>query len=185
VHEGETDVGVAREESAPSWTAFSFSARAEDTGWPGSEPVQDRLAEFVKRQAARLGACAGSMTDDMAPGGQTALERALHRGIRPLGGDLREVLRGYSWVTIVAPELSVRLGGAGVLAASGAFCEVTELPNGALWLRATRTIDEFTGEPVRRVFEALAPVLLPGTARLEYKSERYRIIEGVDAADYR
>jgi len=178
-------VGVTREQSTPAWTSFRFAARGEDTAWPGSGPVQDRLAEFVQRQAARLGVIAGSMTDDISPGGHTALERALHRGFRPLGGDLREVLRGYTWVTILAPELAARLGGAGALAASGAFAEVTELPNGALWLRATRTIDEFTGDRVRRVFEELAPVLLTGNAKLEYNGEIYRIVEDVDAADYR
>jgi hypothetical protein len=181
----EAHVGVARDSSAPEWVEFTFGAPAVGTGWPESEQIQDMWAQFVKGQAARMGACAGSMTDDTPGGGETALERALHREVRPLGGDLREVLRGYSWVTIVAPELASRLGGAGALAASGAFYEVSPLPDGSLWLRATPTINEFTGDRIRRVFEALAPVLPTGTARLEYKSERYRIVEGVDAADYR
>lgn len=181
----EANVAVARDSPALAWVEFTFAAPAVGSGWPESAPLQDAWAQFVKGQATRIGACAGGMTDDTPGGGETALERALHRGVSPLGGDLREVLRGYSWITIVAPELAVRLGGPGALAASGAFHEVSPLPDGSLWLRATPTINEFTGDRIRRVFEALAPVLLTGTARLLYKSERYRIVEGVDAADYR
>jgi len=186
VHPGEAHLGVVRDSDAPAWATFTFTAHADDTGWPDSYQVQDRWAELVKEQASRIGACAGNMTDDIWGGGQTALERALHRGIRPLGDDLREVLRGYSWITIVAAELGGRLGGANTLTASGAFCDVSLLPNGSLWLRATPTINEFTGDKVRRVFETLAPVLLTGTAkpRIEY-SENFRIVEGVDAADFR
>lgn len=181
----EANVAVARESSAPAWVEFTFAAPAVGSGWPESAGLQDAWAQFVRGQAARIGACAGGMTDDIPGGGETALERALHRGITPLGGDLREVLRRYSWVTIVAPELVVRLGGASALAASGAFYEVSPLPDGSLWLRTTPTINEFTGERIRRVFEALAPVLLTGTARLPYEGERYRVVEGVDAAGYR
>jgi hypothetical protein len=97
--------------------------------------------------------------------------------------DRREVLRGYSWVTIIAPELADRLRGARSLAASGAFCEVSALPNGSLWLRATRTINEFTADKIHQVFEALAPVLLTGPAIPEF-SYAYRIVDDVDAADY-
>jgi hypothetical protein len=123
------------------------------------------------------------MTDDL--GGETALERttAALRG-SPNIASPREVLRGYSWVTVVARELAGRLGGADAVAATGAFCEVEELPDGGLWLRATPTINEFTGEAIQRVFAALAPVLLTGITRFDF-GKRYRIVEGVDAADYR
>jgi hypothetical protein len=93
-------------------------------------------------------------------------------------------LRGYSWVTVVTPELAGRLGGAGALQASNAFCDVTVLPDGALWLRATPTINEFTGDRVRLVFEALAPALVTGVARFRLPGETYRLVEGVNAADY-
>jgi hypothetical protein len=81
-------------------------------------------------------------------------------------------------------ELADRLGGAGALEQTGAFYEVSTLSTGAVWLRATPSINEFTGEKIRRVFEALAPVLLTGVARDRW-SEKFRIIEGVDAAGYR
>jgi hypothetical protein len=155
---------------------------AEDTGWSGSPETQDRWAEFVKAQAARVGAVAGGMTDDIGPG-QSALQRAtfnLAAGI----ADTRNALRGYSWIMIIAAGVAARLGGVQALRASGAFHEVSILPNGSLWLRATPTINEFTGDKVRRVFEVLAPELPEGVAKFEF-SESFRIVEGVDAADYR
>ena len=45
-------------------------------------------------------------------------------------------------------------------------------------------INEFTGDRIRMVFEALAPILLTGTAAFRYGA-KYRILEGVDAADFR
>ena len=48
--------------------------------------------------------------------------------------------------------------------ASGAFYEVSTLRNGGLWLRATPTVNEFTGDRIRAVFEALALVLITGVA---------------------
>ena len=101
---------------------------------------------------------------------EKAWERFLARlGEHPFSANVTIVplmtrLRGYSWVTVVAAELAGRLGGAEALRASGAFYEVSELRDGVLWLRATPTINDFTGKRVRRVFDALAPVLLPGLA---------------------
>jgi hypothetical protein len=169
---------------APGSAGFSFGVSADETGWPDAPTLQGRWARFVKRQAAAVGACWGSMTDDIG-GIDTALERATASSRRsPHLTSPREQLRGYSWVTVVAAELAERLGGTGAIAATGAFCEVEELPGGSLWLRATPTINEFTGDAVRRVFQALSPVLLNGTAKFEF-GERYRLVEGVDAADYR
>ena len=182
VHKGQSGLTVARDQFSPDWLSLTFSAMAEDTGWPESPQAQDRWAEFVKAEAGRVGAVAGGLTDDIGPG-QSALQRAtfnLAAGI----ADSRDTLRGYSWVMIIAEAIAARLGGAQVLRASGAFHEVSSLPNGSLWLRATPTINEFTGDRVRRVFEALAPVLPDGLAKFEF-SESFRIVEGVDAADYR
>ena len=72
----------------------------------------------------------------------------------------RDVLYRYSWVTIIPPELAARLGGAATLTSSGAFVDVSELPGGSVWLRATRTIEEFDNARSSAVAEALAPVLV-------------------------
>lgn len=122
------------------------------------------------------------MTDDIGPG-QTALQRATLNQAAGIS-DSRDALLGYSCIMIVAAGVAARLGGAEVLRASGAFHEVSVLPNGSLWLRATPTINEFTGNKVRRVFEVLAPELPDGVAEFRF-SDCFRIVEGVDAADYR
>jgi hypothetical protein len=181
-HKGWTGIEVTRDYYAPTWVTFSFSAPAADTGWPESSQLQDEWAHFIQREAGRVNACAGKMTDDVGAR-QTALQRAT-RNMSAKIEDSRSVLRGYSWVTIVAPELAARLGGAEQLAATGAFYQVSSLPNGGLWLRATPTINDFTGDKVRAVFEALSPVLLSGEAKFLAPSESYRIVMGVDAADY-
>ena len=172
---------VVRDSWSPTWTSFTFTAPAGYTGWPESGPMQDVWAQFVKAQAVPTGAVAGGMTDDIFPG-ETALQRATFNTAARINGS-RNVLRGYSWVTVVAPELAGRLGGAGALTASGAFYEVSVLPSGALWLRATPTINEFTGDRIRAVFEALAPVLVTGTTEFRF-GESYRIVEGANAGDY-
>jgi hypothetical protein len=181
VHDDWAYVSVRRDMFCPAWARFEFLAPAVYTGWPASAETQDRWAGFVKGHAARSGACAGSMTDDIALG-QFALERAT--GDSAWIQDSCRVLRGYSWVTVVAAGLALTLGGEEALRASGAFCEVSPLRDGALWLRATPVINDFTGERVRRVFETLAPVLLTGAAQFA-NSESFRIVEGADAADYR
>jgi hypothetical protein len=172
---------VVRDVLYPGWATFEFSAPAAHTGWPGSAKVQNQWAGFVRHQAARAGACAGGMTDDSGMMGQFALERAT--GSWTWIRESRQVLRGYSWVTVVPADPAKRLGGADAMRASGAFCEVSELPDGSLWLRATPVINDFTGERVHRVFEALAPVLLTGLA--EFDKDEYRMVDCVDAADYR
>jgi hypothetical protein len=178
-------VGVSREDDE-DWVRFTFSAARSGPGceWAESPGLQGRWAEFVKRQAARIGAVTGFMSDDQSPSGETALELAIITG--PAGGEnykrRREVLYGYSWVTIVPAELAPWLGGVAALTRTGAFFEVSVLPDGALWLRATPTINEFTGDRIRAVFEALAPVL--ATGRTRFIGFEPRLVEGVDAADY-
>jgi hypothetical protein len=55
-----------------------------------------------------------------------------------------------------------------------------------LWLKATTAINEFTGDRVRAVVEALAPILVTGQTKLRFDHKRHppRLAEGVDAADY-
>lgn len=177
-------LNVRRDRIAPGLARLSFRVSADETGWPDAPALQDRWARFVKRQAAVIRACWGSMTDDIGDI-DTAVERVTASSRRsPNLASPREVLRGYSWVTVVAAELAERLGGAAALAATGAFCEVEKLPDGGLWLRATPAINAFTGEAVEQVFRALAPVLLNGVATFE-AGATYRLVEGVDAADFR
>ncbi|WP_328534922.1 hypothetical protein OG836_15420 [Micromonospora zamorensis] len=102
--------------------------------------------------------------------GATALEDCLPPGDYPprqrdpehTVNDCRRYLRGYSWLTIVPKELVARLGGIDELRATSAFARVEQLASGALWLKATERFEDYRGEAVHGVFDALAPVLRPG-----------------------
>jgi hypothetical protein len=148
-------LSVQRSQHNETWARFEAAAPRD--GDPSA------WADFVREQAVATGAHYGHVTDDATSHG-TALERAV-LGVTaepPAIPRCRDVLRGYSWVTIVAAPLAGRLGGAGVLAASGVFAEVSPLPGGQVLLRATPGLDDYQGPAVRRVLSVLAPVLLPG-----------------------
>jgi hypothetical protein len=184
--EGTTaSVAVHRSPAHPEWVRLEARA-GPGTGWPGSAAAQDTWAGFTQGWAARLGACYGHISDD-ADIYATALERATQgaEADPPAVPRCHQVLRGYSWVTLCAAEPAARLGGASALAASGAFAAVAELPGGQVLLRATRLIEEYQGAAVRRVFETLAPVLLPGRPDPDRLGAlRARLVLDADAADY-
>ncbi len=52
-----------------------------------------------------------------------------------------------------------RLGGIDAVRASGGWTDVQQLPAGGAVLQATDRLSEYEGAAVRRVFEALGPVL--------------------------
>jgi hypothetical protein len=169
-------IGVHRIHPEPEWVAFRV--RASGYGDPG------RWAEFVKRWVAHSEAAYAHVTDDPEIMGGTALEDATGRDIGYTIPRCREQLRGYSWVTVCAPELAARLGGPAALEKSGAFAEVTGLPGGQVFLRATRNLEDYQGEALRRVFDTLAPVLLAGRPRpMSSATARGRLVRDLDAAD--
>jgi hypothetical protein len=183
-------VGVRRDRSDPAWVRFQVDTAAELAWWPGSAEIEAEEAEWVDRLeswAIRLDACYGHLTDDASATRGTALEMATQRpGIDPpTVPRCHEVLRGYSWVTICAPELAQRLGGVPALTASGAFYQVRELPGGQVLLRATRLLEQYQGAAVERSFRVLAPVLLPGRAAESRAPTGARLVLDTDAADYR
>jgi hypothetical protein len=182
----EATIAVHRSHRHPRWVRFEAAAPVGIGGWAGSPGTQRTWAGFVREQAIRAGAHYGHVTDDANIHG-TALERAIQGSIDepPAVPRCRAVLRGYSWVTICAAELAIRLGGAPALAGSGAFDEVRELPGGRVYLRATAALEEFEGAAVRRVFAAVAPVLLPGRPSPERLSGmRARLMLDADARDF-
>jgi hypothetical protein len=93
--------------------------------------------------------------------GQTELDRALRRPTQDSVAQGRELLRGFSWLTLVPAALARRLGGVAGLRGSGAFVRVTGLPGGAVLLVATDTLPQYDEAATHRVYTALAPVLPP------------------------
>jgi hypothetical protein len=178
----------------PSWNTATVSAQrvSEDGRWfrlwceflcsdPRPETriakltTQD-MVDLVRVTAAQIPATFGCVTDDGGAGGETALEDALlalwDEGIQRSG----EVLRGYPWVTICAPEFVDRLGGVETLRASGAFHEVSVLSAGSVWLQATERLEDYQGAALRRVFQTVAPVLPPGQPKPYVGEYRGRMI---------
>jgi hypothetical protein len=179
-------LSVQRSQHDPRWARFEAESPGGSAGsGAGSPDGALAWAGFVREWAAAAGAHYGHVTDDATSHG-TALERAV-LGVTaepPAIPRCRDVLRGYSWVTIMARPLAARLGGAGALTASGCFTEVSVLPGGQVFLRATPALAEYEGPAVRRVFGVLAPVLLPGRPDPEAVSgSRVRLVLDADAAD--
>ena len=179
-------VAVHRSHRDPRWTRFEAEAPEDLVAWARSPAAERAWADFLREQAVAADAQYGHLTDDANNGG-TALERAI-QGIMaepPAVPRCRDVLRGYSWVTVCARPLAARLGGAPALRADTVFDEVTELPGGQVFLRATAALEDYEGPAVRRAFEALAPVLLPGRPDAALASGlRARLVLDTDAADY-
>jgi hypothetical protein len=184
-------IGVHRLHDDPEWVRFQIRKASGDPGDPAAalpypDSDQRRWAEFIKQWAIRADACCAYITDDPEGGGGTALEDATGQQPEDTVPRCREVLRGYSWVTVGAPQIAARLGGAAALTASGAFDEVTELPGGQVFLRATPLIQDYQDEALMHVFETLAPVLLAGRPHpMSPATELGRLIKHADAADYR
>ena len=92
----------------------------------------------------------------------TGLERDLWTRPSETVARSLEVLRGYSWVTVVPDVLVERLGGVGKIAESGAFVRVEALRSGGVWLQATERFEDYQLPQAARVFAVLRPVLLEG-----------------------
>jgi hypothetical protein len=184
-------ISVRTEWDHPQWVQLlAISALPGAEGDPRRPEVSDRWAPVLCSMAGQIDASFGHLTDDAWEPGSTALDEVVLRA-RPGRAESmmagREVLRGYSWVTVCPRELAERLGGADGLAASGAFAEVEELPHGGMWLQATDHFVEYDDAAVRRVFEVLAPVLPKGMPKPDpfavHSGRKYRLA-WEDAAAY-
>lgn len=116
---------------------------------------------------------------------ETAFENQFFLDYRETVSTSREVLRGYSWITVLSQEIGDKLGGVEALTNSGAFYEVAQLRNGGYWLRATESYGQYQMPEVDKVFRALAPALPAGKPGPLDPTEPRRMIVREDAADYR
>ncbi len=140
------------------WYAFTIDAPSESLFASGEREAA--LIRFVRKLADLLGPTYG----DVAPGQglldlSTAVERELGLFAWESVRTSRTVLRGYSWLTIVAQEIGDRLGGVDGLTATGAFARVERLASGGYWLLATERFADYGFEAAQRVREALALAL--------------------------
>ena len=174
-------------EDTQEWVQFTAGIVSPLPGGDLRQPAaSSRWAEVCQTMAQRVDVSFGHVCDDDSGRGQTPLDEMLFRGGRILSITKgREVLRGYSWVTVVPAGLAQKLGGAQAMRASGAFAVVDELPFGGLWLQATRYFAEYDPAAVHRVFRALAPVLPAGQAKPKPFDERPRRLIWDDAANWR
>ncbi|MGW6393813.1 hypothetical protein ACWFR1_25680 [Streptomyces sp. NPDC055103] len=146
---------------AIGWTVLSFQIPEADMLDPER---QETVLCFLRGISDRLDPSFANLTyhDGL---GKTGLERTLGPPWRfpheTIPGS-RKALRGYEWWTIGPKELAEPLGGVETLIATGAFHEVTRLPSGAIWLRATERYQDYGPDACAAVFHALAPALPPG-----------------------
>lgn len=132
----------------------------------GSSKRQQVAARFLRSVAELSGPTYGEIAylhDALF----TELESALGRSPSCDGlPAAREVLRGYSWITIAPESVGDRLGGLAYFRGSGAFHDVATLAHGGFWLQATERFEVFGGSRADAVFRALAPVLPSGDPRI-------------------
>lgn len=130
---------------------------------PIPDEVPEAWRQFLLTQAERWPAVFGFLADDTIPAGtRTPLEDAratFPTDTLPLSDSQ---VRGYSWVTVTSGGVLQRLGGIEAVRKGGAFASAVELPSGGAVLQATPRLSEYEGDAVRKVFEALAPVLPAG-----------------------
>lgn len=131
-----------------------------DAGWEDylfADPVREAaVVGFLERMVRQADA------DDAEVGFgygvlETCVERITYTWLPEALGQARDLLRGYSWLTMVPASLVPRVGGVAGLRASGAFVAVEELANGAVLLRATEHFWDYRDEQAARVFEVLRP----------------------------
>lgn len=153
---------VQRVLDAPDWITLYLTFGESRLKQP---KFQRSLLTFVKSVADQVNPAYGQCEYD-DPLGRSALELTLVPPRLPEDTvpNSRQVLRGYSWLTVCPQQLAEQLGVESVRA-SGAFHQVEPLKSGGLWLVATSDYRDYDQPAVERVFEAVAPVLPPGLPR--------------------
>lgn len=132
----------------------------------GTPERQQDAVTFLHAVAERTNPACGEISyqpPDMVGG--APLEHLLRRSREEAVTASREVIRSYSWVTLISEEIGQRLGGLPFLEESGAFHTVDHLSAGGFVLQATDRFDEYKHSQAYKVFRTLAPALPSGTPR--------------------
>ena len=119
----------------------------------------------------------GFVADDVSGAGatRTPLEASTQRFPSQTLPLADSEVRGYSWITVASSGVVQRLGGMEAVRAARAFSDVTPLPAGGAVLQATPRLSQYEGAAVRRVFDALDPVLPCKAPRLD-DFDRFKLI---------
>ncbi|MEV6052674.1 hypothetical protein [Streptomyces sp. NPDC052107] len=161
-------LSVSFDEELPNYVKLSCHVdEAMLTGTATARDEDARLRDLILWACMRYNVVFGHFSYDR-PGGATELERYLRGPARVPSRNTPEWrvrLRGYSWLMVVSGDIAERLGGAEALRSSGAFDSVFALPNGSLLLQATPSFQQYRGEAVRAVRDAVRGVLVEGELR--------------------
>lgn len=136
-------------------------------GSPDDPAYCDSAVEFLIAALDAVNPAFAWLGDNGPATYDTNLDCVLGRRVRDSVREARTFLRGYSWTTVCPEELSQRLGGPQALAATGAFHRIIPLTAGGVVIQATRTVADYTDDAVRRVFDALRPILPPGKPQFD------------------
>lgn len=179
-HAGQPSLTISayRLPTAPQWLNVSARYVVGDRRTP---PIPDEAAEvwsaFTRSEAEKWPPLFGYLADDSigAGGTRTPLEAMSARFPNQTLPLADSELRGYSWITVTSSGVLERLGGADAVRHRGAFHDVRALPSGGAVLQATSRLADYEDAAVRRVFEALGPVL-PEKAPWPDDFDRFKLI---------
>ncbi|MBC9729387.1 hypothetical protein [Streptomyces sp. TRM68367] len=161
-------LSVSFDEELPNYVKLSYHVdEAMLTGTATARDEHMRLRTVVSWACMRYNVVFGHFSYERS-GGATELERYLRGPARVPSRNTpqwRERLRGYSWLMVVSGDIAELLGGSEALQSSGAFDSVRILPNGSLLLQATPSFQQYRGEAVRAVRDAVRDVLAEGELR--------------------
>ncbi|WP_406359487.1 DUF3396 domain-containing protein [Streptomyces sp. NBC_00715] len=168
INEPSIRLSVSFDDDLPDYVKLVF--HVEEHGLTDPSILQDvhqGLLSAVEWACHRFNVVFGHFSYAHA-GGRTELERYIRGPARVPERNTpnwRDRLRGYSWVTVVSADVAQRLGGSDALRETAAFYFVSDLPNGAVLLQATRWYGEYRGERVEAVNRVLREVLIEGELR--------------------
>ncbi|NJP98776.1 hypothetical protein HCN51_56755 [Nonomuraea sp. FMUSA5-5] len=160
---------------APEWMTLTAEAQLAKSAVADGARLPEDFAAALRRHAERHPVQFGFVADDAEPPA-SALERSLglfEEDTRPRSD---HSIRGYSWVMVINPRVLEAAGGLSHLTGSGAFTAVETLSEGRVFLRATATLQEYTGAAVERVHTALEPVLPWGRPKFDPNLAYRRLI---------
>lgn len=160
---------------------LSIRLRGDVTMSP-AEFDAERCVNFMTSFLDEVDPAFGYVSTDFGAGFHTALDLTLRRNVVESFSASRDILRGYTWLTIIPKELVARLGGSAALTGSG-MAGVHPLAAGGVVLVASSSPDHYSDEVMRKQFALLAPVLPAGKPRPLFGYEHLRVVHE-DAATY-